>query len=43
MTNYELIRTADELRKAIETLSNQPVVGLDTEPPNSIRIPLDCA
>lgn len=31
MTNYELIRTADELRKAIETLSNQPVVGLDTE------------
>lgn len=31
MTNYELIRTADELRKAIETLSSQPVVGLDTE------------
>ena len=31
MTNYELIRTADELRKAIEILSSQPVVGLDTE------------
>src|SRR5689334_24333415 len=31
MTNYELIRTADELRKAIETLETQPVVGLDTE------------
>jgi DNA polymerase I-like protein with 3'-5' exonuclease and polymerase domains len=31
MTNYALIRTADELRKAIETLSTQPVVGLDTE------------
>ncbi|HEY3579702.1 MAG TPA: DNA polymerase, partial [Pyrinomonadaceae bacterium] len=26
-----LIRTADELRKAIETLETQPVVGLDTE------------
>src|ERR1044072_8983742 len=31
MTNYELIRNADELRKAIEKLANQPVVGLDTE------------
>src|SRR5690349_6478913 len=31
MTNYELIRNADELRKAIETLETQPVVGLDTE------------
>jgi DNA polymerase I len=31
MTNYELIRTADELRKASETLTSQPVVGLDTE------------
>lgn len=31
MTNYTLIRTADELRKAIETLTSQPVVGLDTE------------
>ena len=31
MTNYQLIRTAEELRQAIETLSSQPVVGLDTE------------
>jgi DNA polymerase I-like protein with 3'-5' exonuclease and polymerase domains len=31
MTNYELIRTADELRNAIEAIQNQPVVGLDTE------------
>ena len=31
MTNYELIRTADELRKAIEAIQSQPVVGLDTE------------
>src|SRR6476660_536321 len=31
MTNYELIRTPDELRKAIENLSSEPVVGLDTE------------
>ena len=31
MTNYELIRTADELRKAVETIEKQPVVGLDTE------------
>lgn len=29
--NYELIKTSDELRKAIEILSTQPVVGLDTE------------
>src|SRR5215510_3909524 len=29
--NYQLIKTADELRKAIEILTNQPVVGLDTE------------
>lgn len=29
--NYELIQNADELRKAIETLATQPVVGLDTE------------
>jgi len=29
--NYQLIKTADDLRKAIETLSTQPVVGLDTE------------
>src|SRR5688572_21543424 len=31
MTNYELIRTADELRKAVEAIETQPVVGLDTE------------
>ena len=31
MTNYELVRSADELRKAIETIEQQPVVGLDTE------------
>lgn len=31
MTNYQLVTTADELRKAIETLTSQPVVGLDTE------------
>lgn len=29
--NYQLIKSADELRKAIETLTSQPVVGLDTE------------
>ena len=29
--NYELIKTADELRRAIETIATQPVVGLDTE------------
>jgi DNA polymerase I-like protein with 3'-5' exonuclease and polymerase domains len=29
--NYDLIKTPDELRKAIETLATQPVVGLDTE------------
>ncbi|HEY0364908.1 MAG TPA: DNA polymerase [Pyrinomonadaceae bacterium] len=29
--NYQLIKTSDELRKAIETLATQPVVGLDTE------------
>ena len=29
--NYQIITTADELRKAIEPLSSQPVVGLDTE------------
>ena len=31
MTNYQLITTADELRKAIANLEAQPVVGLDTE------------
>src|SRR5262249_399646 len=29
--NYQVVKTADELRKAIETLTSQPVVGLDTE------------
>ena len=29
--NYQVIKTADELRKAIEILATQPVVGLDTE------------
>jgi DNA polymerase I-like protein with 3'-5' exonuclease and polymerase domains len=29
--NYEIINTPDELRKAIENLATQPVVGLDTE------------
>src|SRR5215203_7531929 len=29
--NYQLIKTADDLRKAIEILATQPVVGLDTE------------
>ena len=31
MTNYQVIKTADELRRAIESISSQPVVGLDTE------------
>ena len=29
--NYQLVKTSDELRKAIEILATQPVVGLDTE------------
>jgi DNA polymerase I len=29
--NYEVVKTADDLRKAIEILATQPVVGLDTE------------
>src|ERR1044072_8534274 len=29
--NYELVKTPEELRKANETLTSQPVVGLDTE------------
>src|SRR5215208_4907029 len=29
--NYQVIKTADDFRKAIETLAAQPVVGLDTE------------
>ena len=31
MTNYEVIKTPHDLRRAIETLTNQQVVGLDTE------------
>lgn len=30
-TNYRVIRTADELRRAVEFLSSQPAIGLDTE------------
>ena len=30
-TNYRVIRTADELRLAVEALSSQPAIGLDTE------------
>jgi len=29
--DYKVIKTAEELRKAIETLTSQPVVGLDSE------------
>lgn len=29
--NYQVIKTADDLRKAIEALTTQPVIGLDTE------------
>src|SRR5690349_3814971 len=29
--DYKVITSSEELRKAIETLTNQPVVGLDTE------------
>lgn len=32
--NYQVIKTADELRKAIEILTAQPVLGLDTETTN---------
>jgi len=31
MTNYEVIKTPLDLRRAIETLSSQPALGLDTE------------
>ena len=31
MTSYQLIQTPEELRKTIEILTSQPVVGLDTE------------
>src|SRR5713101_1200574 len=30
-TKYKLIKTADELRQSVETLSSQPAIGLDTE------------
>jgi DNA polymerase I-like protein with 3'-5' exonuclease and polymerase domains len=30
-TNYRVIKTADELRRAIERMSSEPAVGLDTE------------
>ena len=30
-TQYQLIKTADELRLAVEQLSSRPVVGVDTE------------
>jgi DNA polymerase I len=30
-TNYRVIRTADELRLAVDSLSSQPAIGLDTE------------
>src|SRR4030095_12720084 len=30
-TNYHVIKPADELRRAIERMSSEPVVGLDTE------------
>ena len=31
MTNYQVIRSAEDLRRAVETLSSQPALGLDTE------------
>jgi DNA polymerase-1 len=31
IVNYKVIRTADELRRAVEPLSNQSAIGLDTE------------
>lgn len=30
-TNYQLVRTSEDLRKAVESLAAQPAVGLDTE------------
>ncbi|HSQ22880.1 MAG TPA: DNA polymerase [Pyrinomonadaceae bacterium] len=30
-TQYELIKTADELRRAVDELSSRPAIGLDTE------------
>jgi DNA polymerase I-like protein with 3'-5' exonuclease and polymerase domains len=31
MTNYEVIKSPEDLRRAIEKLSTQPAIGLDTE------------
>ncbi|HEY6806815.1 MAG TPA: DNA polymerase [Pyrinomonadaceae bacterium] len=31
MTNYEVIKTPEDLRRAIEKLSSEPALGLDTE------------
>jgi DNA polymerase I-like protein with 3'-5' exonuclease and polymerase domains len=31
MTNYRVLRTEEELRNAIESISSQPTLGLDTE------------
>ena len=31
MTNYEVIKSPEDLKRAIEKLSNQPAIGLDTE------------
>ena len=30
-TNYQIIKTEDELRQAVESLSKEPAIGLDTE------------
>ena len=30
-TNYRLVKTEEELRKAVELLITHPVIGLDTE------------
>ncbi len=30
-TNYRLVKTEEELRKAVELLTTYPVIGLDTE------------
>jgi DNA polymerase I-like protein with 3'-5' exonuclease and polymerase domains len=34
MTNYEVIKTPQDLRRAIDILSSQPALGLDTETTN---------
>jgi ribonuclease D len=30
-TQYQLVKTADELRRAVEQLSSRPAIGVDTE------------